>query len=130
MFLVSILNYLKLSLKALTAPKVDSRLVYNGVQALNKLGKYNKELLVWIPGHEGFIGNEKADELARGGSTNYLVGPEPFVGLSQGTIISAFKTYAKTKHQHEWRNQAGLRQWTRAGLTNSGNLVGSNSESY
>jgi hypothetical protein len=106
---IYILSDSQAALKALTAPKVDSRLVYNGVQALNKLGKYNKVQLVWIPGHEGFIGNEKADELARRGSTNYFVGPEPFMGFSQGTIISAFKAYAKTKHQHEWRNAAGLR---------------------
>jgi ribonuclease HI len=106
---IYILSDSQAALKALTAPKVDSRLIYNGIQALNKLGRHNKVHLIWIPGHEGFIGNERADELARRGSTNCFVGPEPFVGLSQGTIKTALNAYTKTKHQNEWRNEVGLR---------------------
>jgi hypothetical protein len=77
------------------------------------------------------------DELTRRGSINYFVGPEPFVKLSQGTIITAFKAYAKTKHHHEWRNEAGFMQsklfieGVDSGLTkNSGNPAESNSELY
>lgn len=106
---IYILSDSQAALKALSAPKVDSRLVYNGILALNKLGRHNKVQLVWIPGHEGFIGNENADELARKGSTTNFVGPEPCVGLSQGTIITAIKDHAKYQHQQEWKNLAGLR---------------------
>ncbi|XP_073956502.1 uncharacterized protein [Choristoneura fumiferana] len=86
---IYILSDSQAALKALTSPKVDSRLIYNGVQALNKLGRRNRVRLVWIPGHKGFIGNEKADELAREGSMNKNIGPEPYVGLSQGTMKNA-----------------------------------------
>ncbi|XP_061707539.1 uncharacterized protein LOC133518015 [Cydia pomonella] len=97
------------ALKALMALRVDSRLVYNGVQALNKLGRQNRGQLVWIPGHEGFIGNENADELARAGSVSDHIGPEPFVGLSQGIIITAIKDHTKTRHQKEWDSLTGLK---------------------
>ncbi|KAI8420187.1 hypothetical protein MSG28_008739 [Choristoneura fumiferana] len=39
---IYILSDRQAALKALTSPKVDSRLIYNGVQALNKLGRRNK----------------------------------------------------------------------------------------
>lgn len=106
---IYILSDSQASLKALRAPKVESRLVYNAVQVLNRLGRRNRVHLVWIPGHEGFIGNENADELARGGSMGNFVGPEPFVGLSQGTIATAIKTNVKLKHQQEWSGLTGLR---------------------
>ncbi|XP_063379410.1 uncharacterized protein LOC134666190 [Cydia fagiglandana] len=106
---IYILSDSQAALKALEAPRVDSRLVYNGVQALNQLGRQNRVQLVWIPGHEGFIGNENADELARAGSASNLIGPEPFVGLSQGTITTAIKDHTKTKHQEEWDSLKGLK---------------------
>lgn len=65
--------------------------------------------LVWIPGHEGFIGNETADELAMKGSMNSYIGPEPYVELSQGTIKTALMKFAKDKHQQKWSVLAGLR---------------------
>ncbi|XP_061715621.1 uncharacterized protein LOC133523883 [Cydia pomonella] len=39
---IYILSDSQAALKALRAPRVDSRLVYNGVQALNKLGRQNR----------------------------------------------------------------------------------------
>lgn len=106
---IYILSDSQAALKALTSPKVDSRLIHNGVQALNKLGRHNKVRLIWIPGHKGFTGNEKADELARKGSTNKYIGPEPYVGLSQGTIKTAINDHTKLKHQQEWKAVIGLR---------------------
>lgn len=35
---------------------------------LNTLGRHNRVRICWVPGHEGFEGNDKADELARKGS--------------------------------------------------------------
>ena len=35
---------------------------------LNELGENNKININWIPGHQGYVGNEKADHLAKLGS--------------------------------------------------------------
>ncbi|KAL5270508.1 hypothetical protein ACHWQZ_G001281 [Mnemiopsis leidyi] len=46
-------------------PKMDDKSARN---ELHKLGKDNNVLLRWIPAHKGYLGNEKADELAKKGS--------------------------------------------------------------
>ena len=56
-------------------------LVKQAKQNLNKLGLLNKVLIQWIPGHEGHLGNEVADRLAKRGANEIFWGPEP--GLPQ-----------------------------------------------
>ncbi|CAG9815744.1 unnamed protein product [Phaedon cochleariae] len=53
------------SLKAFTNLRVTSRLVQECREELNVLSEHNKITLLWVPGHCGIVGNEKADELAR-----------------------------------------------------------------
>ena len=38
-------------------------------------------MILWVPGHSGVDGNEKADELARAGSDSEFIGPEPAIGI-------------------------------------------------
>ena len=65
--------------------------------------------LTWIPGHMGFDGNEKADELARKGTENTFCGPEPCVALTKDTINAALEGYKKWRHMSEWRSRIGLK---------------------
>ena len=83
---IYILSDSQAALKALDSCRVDSRLVLDCIRALNKLGRLNRVVLVWVPGHVGVMGNEMADELARKGSERAMCGPEPCMGLSIGTI--------------------------------------------
>jgi ribonuclease HI len=53
------------ALKAINNPKVTSRLVVECMDALSELAERNEVTLMWVPGHSGILGNEKADELAR-----------------------------------------------------------------
>jgi ribonuclease HI len=54
-------------------------------QNLILLAECNKVSLVWVPGHWGIADNEKADALAREGSTKTFTGPEPVLGITKAT---------------------------------------------
>jgi ribonuclease HI len=53
------------ALKALSGPKVISRLVEECQEALTVLVALNEVTLMWVQGHCGILGNEMADRLAR-----------------------------------------------------------------
>ena len=55
-------------INALMSPVVTSRLVKRCKEALNRAGLVNRINLVWVPGHSGIDGNERADQFPRLGS--------------------------------------------------------------
>jgi ribonuclease HI len=69
------------ALKALSDPKVISRLVEECQEALSALATINEVTLVWVPGHHGILGKEMADKLARQASAMPLLGPAPALGI-------------------------------------------------
>jgi ribonuclease HI len=64
--------------KALNSFLIKSKLVWNCFQLLLKLAEQNKVKLMWVPGQRGVEDNEKADQLAKLGADEPLLGPEPF----------------------------------------------------
>jgi hypothetical protein len=62
-----------------------------------------------VPGHRGTVGNEKADALAREGSANTFIGPEPVFGITKTTAHKSISAWIKL-HQTHWTNMAGHRQ--------------------
>ena len=106
---IYILSDSQAALKALDSCRVDSGLVLNCMKTLNRLGRKNRVVLIWVPGHVGVRGNEMADELARKGSERTMCGPEPCMGLSIGTIKNAIRESANERHISEWMSLDGLR---------------------
>ena len=91
------------------SPKVSSRLVWECLGELEALARRNRIKLFWVPGHSGIQGNEKADELARQGSSASYLGPEPVLGIPKCMARSALKLWIREKQNVHWRNRQGHR---------------------
>jgi ribonuclease HI len=64
--------------------------------------------LIWVPVHEGIVGNETADQLARTGSDHPFTGPEPACGISNGVAKKAARDWMKRHHKKHWESTTGL----------------------
>lgn len=98
------------ALNALKSKTYTSKLVWECVELLQQLSCRNKVNLYWVPGHCGIEGNEKADQLAKIGSSMQFIGPEPFFGISPCSLKMEFKNWVETKVQHNWKNTLNARQ--------------------
>jgi hypothetical protein len=63
-----------------------------------------------VPGHEGIDGNETEDQLARTGSENLFIGPEPACGISIGAAKKAVRDWTNMNHKKHWKSTTGLKQ--------------------
>jgi len=97
------------ALKALSGPKVTSRLVAECLDALTALARLNEVIIAWVPGHRGISGNEEADKLARQASAKPLLGPEPALGIPKCSVREAIKNWTRVQHLRAWINLPGLR---------------------
>lgn len=107
---IAILSDSQAAIKALNAYAIRSKLVWECLNDINKLGKYNKVTLYWVPGHVGIPGNEEADNLAKTGAETPFIGPEPFCGLGEHTIREELRRGEETKRRNLWRELPKLRQ--------------------
>ena len=95
---------------ALTSSNMDSSIILECVQSLNKLGSKNKLVLQWIKAHVGHIGNEEADQLAKYGAELLTYGPEPFLPVPDSYIKKCTKKVLNTKWNNKWANLESCRQ--------------------
>jgi ribonuclease HI len=65
-----------------------------------------------VSGHEGIVGNETADQLARTGSEHPFIGPEPACGISIGVDNKAVRNCTNRNHKIK---TMGIRNWTQTG---------------
>lgn len=97
------------ALKALAKCKSNSLLVKDCKEALQELASRNRVMLVWVPGHEGIAGNERADELARRGSETPLLGPEPAVGIAGCQVKKEVDEWLNRTHRNLFKAAPGVR---------------------
>jgi hypothetical protein len=82
-------------------------LVAECLDALSVLASRNKVTLVWVRGHCGIPGNEKADKLARQGAAIPLLGPEPALGIPRCSARQEIKNWIECQHRIAWKNLPG-----------------------
>jgi ribonuclease HI len=63
---VHICSNSRAALAALTKATTESALIWECMQALGKLSESNNITLIWILWHQGILGNEEVDRLAKG----------------------------------------------------------------
>ena len=98
------------SIKSLSSVKVSSIVVLSCFTMLENLSRDNNVTLAWVPGHSEIPGNEKADELARNGSSTVFIGAEPAVPRYAGLIKYLVKEETKKSHQDRWEALTSCRQ--------------------
>jgi hypothetical protein len=63
-----------------------------------------------VPGHEGIVANEMADQLARMGSEHPFMRPEPACGISVGVAKKVVRDWTNRKQK-----TLGICNWTYTG---------------
>jgi hypothetical protein len=64
---------------------------------------------MWVLGHQGILGNEKADNLARQGSAVPLLGPEPALGTPRCLAREAIKNWTEFQYFTTWTHKPGYK---------------------
>ncbi|XP_032685191.1 uncharacterized protein LOC116850698 [Odontomachus brunneus] len=95
------------AIHALAKTTTESAVVWDCMQALARLGESNKITLVWVPGHQGFLGNEIADELAKLGIQ--MDPATQIVGVPFVTGINIIRGWLEREHVGSWRAEGGCR---------------------
>jgi hypothetical protein len=80
------ITFRRTALLALKSYAVSSRVVLQCGYSLQELALSSRVQLVWVPGNCGIHGNEKADALAREGSSSAFVRPEPCLPLATSSV--------------------------------------------
>jgi hypothetical protein len=77
----------------------SSKLVWDCHQSLMQLAKHNIVQLIWVPGHEGVVGKETANQLAKLGSECPFIGPKPACSVSVGVAKKAVGDWTNRDHK-------------------------------
>nr|XP_034192554.1 uncharacterized protein LOC117609902 [Osmia lignaria] len=97
------------ALGAIHKVEVGSKLVKDCILTLSQLSLNNRVKLLWVPGHAGIPGNERANELARLGATSSQPCHEYPIGVSTYALKGLAKDWLNQEFTRLWNNANGMR---------------------
>ena len=97
------------ALMALSCTSIYSKEVLHCIDILTVLARNNGVILIWVSGHVGIRGNEKADRLAGRGARRVRA-TQCSVGVPPGEIKRRTSLLMKEEILKKWRESPGLRQ--------------------
>lgn len=107
---IKILSDSRAALMALGSYEIKSQIVLCCLNKLIELSKINKITLLWVPGHRGIEGNERADALARKGSSGTFIGPDPFCGIPMCNALGWIEKWKEKKALDQWNENPGIKR--------------------
>jgi hypothetical protein len=107
---IYILSNSQPAIKALDNSQINSKLVWDCHESLAQVAKHNGVQPIWVPAHEGIVGTETADRLAKLGSKCPFKGPEPAHSISVEVAKKAVRNWTTRDHRKHWGSLTGLRQ--------------------
>lgn len=111
------------AIAALSSSSVKSSLVADCRSLFADMrGRYSIEL-IWVPGHSGVHGNEKADALARAASATIPVGPEPILPIGPSRLKQKLETAFRQKFIRYWR-EAEINEYPKQLVSNPNKKYG------
>ena len=98
------------AVNALRSNPVYTRSTLECIDRLRTLSSKNSVKLLWIPAHQGYHGNEAADELAKNGANDPYIGPCPSLPISLSTVRRVVNDITRISHRNEWTSRTDCRQ--------------------
>jgi ribonuclease HI len=107
---IDIITNSKAALQAIDGLITSSKLVKDCMTALDKLQQRAKITIHWTKAHVGHEGNEKADELAKIGTTRINYATEPIIPVPKAWVRNKIHTYINTEWTNRWKGLTEARQ--------------------
>lgn len=92
------------AISALQREWTDSRLIKDCKRELTRLSNLNKVQVIWVPGHTGIEGNEKADEAARKAARETTLGQSPSLPVSMTYLKRCVTNHIGNLVANRWKH--------------------------
>jgi ribonuclease HI len=107
---IDIITDSKSALQAIDSICTPSKIIMDCMKALDRLQEHAKVSIHWTKAHVGYEGNEKADKLAKEGTSKISYQVEPILPVPKSWIRHKIQQYLQKEWTHRWTSTVEARQ--------------------